>query len=309
MVLDLGVAERGWRRLWVPEYFCQRVVAALVRPGLELRAYPDHPLRDAPELPDARRGDAILVMNYYGLRRAFAAARRDGVDIIEDHSHDPTSAWAAASSADFCIASLRKTIPISDGGVLWSPGNCALPPPPLLTAQRRRTAATKLSAMILKAMYLEGRPVGKATFRALAQRGERGLAVPAVSSMSEVARATLGSFPISAWRWARAENHAALRSILGRVPWLRVLEPEGVVVPFACVLVVESADRREHVRRLLIDNAVFATVHWPLERTVLPVGDEARELSRRMLTIHCDGRYAPRDMVRIGEIIAAMNGA
>jgi hypothetical protein len=194
LLLALGVGERGWRRLWVPEYFCQDVVAAFARPGLELRPYPDHPLRGVPDFPAARRGDVILVTNYFGLRPAFEAPRRDGVEIIEDHSHDPSSPWAESSTADFCVASLRKTIPVSDGGVAWSPVGHALPPEPPLTMQRRRAATSKLVAMILKAMYLDGHKIERATYRALARRGERGLAVPGESSISPVARAILDSF-------------------------------------------------------------------------------------------------------------------
>jgi hypothetical protein len=310
LVLALGVQQRGWRRLWVPEYYCQHVMSALIRPGLELRTYPDHPLRRVPDVPDACPGDAILVMNYFGLRPAFAVPRRDGVEIVEDHSHDPTSPWAASGTADFCIASLRKTIPLSDGGVLWSPLGHALPPEPHLTKQRKQAAATKLSAMILKGMYLEGHGIDKASFRALAQRGERGLAVPGVSSMSHVARAILGSFPVAAWTRARATNHAVLTSLLAQVGWARVLAPaDGDSVPFSCVVVVDSAQLRERARRHLIAANIFPAVLWPLEQTVMPIGHEARDVSRRLLSVHCDGRYGTPDMLRIGEILAGMAGA
>jgi hypothetical protein len=304
LALDIGVRKRGWRRLWVPEYYCQHVAAALVRPDLELLTYLDHPLRRAPDLPDASPGDAVLVVNYFGLRDVVRIPRREGVEIIEDHSHDPSSHWAATSAADFCVASLRKTLPLSDGGVLWSPLGHALPPAPLLTPQRARIAATKLAAMILKAMYLDGHPVDKATYRALALRGEKGLAVPSVSAISDVARGLLGSFPVGSWRRARAVNHALLVSLLAQLAWARVLMPaDSTCVPFSCVLVLDSAERRERVRLRLIQERVYPAVLWPLDRTILPVGPTARELSRTMLSIHCDGRYGPQDIDRVAEIV------
>ena len=304
LALAVGVGRRGWRRLWVPEYFCQHVVAALVRPGLELRVYPDDPLRRVPDLPDACPGDAILVMNYFGLREALEVPRRDGVEIIEDHSHDPTSAWAASSSADFCVASMRKTVPVADGGVLWSPLGHALPAPPRLTPQRRRTAATKLAAMILKTMYLDGHEVEKSAFRVLARRGERGFAVPAVSAMSPVSRAILASFPIDAWRRARIGNHEALRSHIAGVGLGRVPLPAGPDgVPFSCVLVTDTPESRETVRHHLIKGRIYPAVLWPLERPVLAISDEARDLSRRMLSIPCDARYGAEDMQRTGDVL------
>jgi hypothetical protein len=305
LLLRHGVQNRGWRRLWVPEYYCQLVTAALVRPDLELLPYPDHPLRNTPALPSARRGDAILVMNYFGLRSALHTPHQDGVDVVEDHSHDPWSPWAQESTADFCIASLRKPLPLSDGGVLWSPRDHALPPQPPLTAQRRRAAATKLTAMILKAMYLEGHAVDKADYRALAIRGERGLARPGISAMSNVARALLDAFPVGFWRQARTANHALVSSLISQTGWARVLAPaEGAGVPFSVVVLTETAERRERIRASLIAANVFPAVLWQLEKTVLPVGDEPRALSRRLLSIHCDGRYEARDMQRIGELLA-----
>jgi hypothetical protein len=255
-------------------------------------------------MPDARSGDAVLVMNYFGLRKAVRAPRRDGVEIIEDHSHDPSSHWAATSNADFCVASLRKTLPLPDGGVLWSPLSHPLPPPPRLTLQRSRSASTKLAAMILKAMYLDGHRVDKSNYRALALQGEEGLAVPGVSAISDISGAIVGSFPGDAWRRARAENHALLASLLRRVEWARVVRPaDNACVPFSCVLVVDSAERRERVRLHLIKERVFPAVLWPLEQTILPVHPQLRELSRTLLSIHCDGRYGPKDMDRVAEIV------
>lgn len=305
LLLAEGVRRRGWRRLWVPEYLCQQVVAALARPGLELRAYPDHPLRPSPDLPDTHPGDAVLVLDYFGLREPGAVPGRDGVEVVEDHSHDPVSSWARASTADFCVASLRKTMPLSDGGALWSPRGHVLPPQPGLSARGRRTAATKFAAMILKAMYLAGHPVEKDAYLALAVGAERGFDAGGVSGMSDVARAVLASFPIDRWRSARKANHAVLRQRLAGIGWAHVLPPAaGAGVPFSCVVVLDLALRRERVRLRLIEGRVYPAVLWPLEETVLPVGAEARDLSRRVLSIPCDGRYGSEDMCRVGDLFA-----
>jgi hypothetical protein len=303
LVLAMGAAERGWRRLWVPDYFCQHVLAAMQRPDLEMLMYPDNPLRAAPQLPEARAGDVVFVMNYFGLRTRPDLRVPDGVEIIEDHSHDPGSAWAQGSRADFCVASLRKTLPISDGGVLWSPLGHRLPPAPPLTEQRRRAGATKLSAMMLKAMYLSGLPVEKDRYRALALKGERALAYPAVCAMTEVSRGIVDSFPLDTWRRARRDNRDVLVEAMGSAKWARVLEPAGDSVVFSFPFVVDTSQRRERIRARLIEANVFPTVHWPLEQTVLPVGNEALDISRRLLSIHCDGRYAVADMIRVAEVL------
>jgi hypothetical protein len=303
LVLRIGVTRRGWRRLWVPDYFCQHVVAAMVRPDLEMLPYPDNPLRPAPELPAARPGDVVFVMNYFGLRTLPELRVPDGVEVIEDHSHDPVSAWAEQSRADFCVASLRKTLPISDGGALWSPVGHPLPPAPPLTEQRRRAGATKLTAMMLKAMYLSGLPVEKDSYRSLAVRGERALSYPAVSTMTEVSRGVVDSYPLEGWRQSRRDNRAVLVQALGTPKWAHVLEPACDSVAFSFSFVVDTSERRERIRTRLIEANIFPVVHWPLEETVLPVGAEARDISRRLLSIHCDGRYGAADMLRVAEVL------
>jgi hypothetical protein len=303
LVLRTGATTRGWRRLWVPDYFCQDVVAAMVRTDLEMLMYPDNPLRLTPELPPARPGDVVFVMNYFGLRTRPEMQVRDGVEVIEDHSHDPGSAWAESSTADFCVASLRKTLPISDGGALWSPVGHQLPPAPPLTEQRRRAGATKLTAMMLKAMYLSGLPVEKDSFRSLAFRGERALSYPAVSAMTDVSRGVVDSYPLDAWRQARRDNRTVLVRAMGTPAWARVLEPAGDSVAFSFPFVVDTPQRYERIRTRLIEAKIFPTVLWPLEETVLPVGAEARDISRRLLSIHCDGRYAAADMLRVAEVL------
>ncbi len=305
LTLSLGVKERGWRRLWVPDYFCQDVTAAMVRSDLELVPYPDSPLRPQPDPPDARPGEAILLVNYFGLRAPVHVPRRDGVDIVEDHSHDPSSPWALESTADFCVASLRKTFPVPDGGAVWSPVGHPLPSQPPIEAQRRVAVSSKLQGMILKAMYLEGLPVDKDAYRALAIRGEGELAVPLVSGMSDVSRAIITAYAAAAWRAAREANRSILSARISELDWARLVQPaEGAGVPFSAVIVVDSPERREFVRQRLIAQRIYPSILWPLEDAVVAPGRAALDLSRRLLSIHCDGRYAGHDMERVGEQVA-----
>jgi hypothetical protein len=306
MALALGSQAHGWRRLWVPDYFCQHVVASLLLSGLELHTYPDDPRRRSPEPPDARRGDVILAINYFGLRDGPGMPRPENVGLIEDHSHDPTSAWAFESGADFCVASLRKTVPLPDGGVVWSPVGHGLPPAPRQTAQRRRTAATRLQAMILKAMYLGGHPLEKADYLAMADRAEQELHRPDLCAMSAASRVVLASFPIDAWRRARVENHSILLDAIAGLDWIGALGPAAPGgAPFSVALVLDSAERRDRVRARLLERRIYPAVLWPLDAPLVPVGEAARDLASRFLSIPCDARYSGADMARVGEILRA----
>ncbi len=303
-------SRRGWRRLWIPSYFCQEVVASLQSTGIGLVLYPDGPERSAPDLDCAafRRGDALLVTNFFGLRAALSYDRvpRHIVAIIENHTHDLWSAWAMTSKADWCVASLRKTLPVPDGGVLWSPAGNPLPAEPVLTDERRRASTEKLAAMTLKSLYLDGAFDGKELFRRLAISGEDRIASGDVSGMTDWTRALLPVFPTETWRERRRENQRVLSSALSGIPGMTVLQSRDAVdgCPYSGIILFDSVQRRDHVRECLMAARVYPTILWPLESPVLPgIPPQNVDFSRRMLSIHCDMRYGREDMQRVAEMI------
>jgi hypothetical protein len=302
--------KRGWRRLWIPSYFCQEVVESLQSTGIGLEVYPDRPGQPAPGYANLpfRSGDVLMVVNFFGLRiqPSYDQLPRDEVAVIENHTHDPWSAWAGTSKADWCVASLRKTLPVSDGGVLWSPAGNPLPSEPILTADRRRASLEKLAAMTLKSLYLDGAFDDKALFRRLAVAGEGRIASGDVSGMTDWTRALLPEFPVKAWRERRRANQRVLASALGGLPGIAVLQAQDAVCgcPYSGLILLDSVQRRDHVRERLMASRVYPAILWPLQSPVLPgVPPEDVDFSRRMLSIHCDMRYNREDMLRVAEMI------
>lgn len=309
-VMADGRDHRGWRRLWVPSFFCQEVVASLLLEGLPVLPYDAGPEEAQPDLASVplRSGDALLRVNLFGLQALGPVdlPRRDGVEVIEDHTHDPWSERAWSSDADWCVASLRKTVPVPDGGVLWSPLGRPLPPAPVLTPERRLASLEKFSAMLLKDAYLRGEAVAKDLFRALALEGEHGIGEGGPSAMAPWSRALMDTFPLEAWRRQRAANHRALSGALADLPGARVLKGAPGSCPFFGVLVFDRAQERDRVRRNLVQARIYPGAHWPMEPPAIegiPAGHV--DLSRRILTLHCDARYQPEDMARVASAVLA----
>jgi len=303
-----GIQAHAWRRLWVPSYMCQHVVETLTNTGIKCMLYEDAPDQAAPKAQtlSLESGDALLAVNYFGLRDASALDAIDmkGASLIVDHTHDLLSSWAFDSKADYAIASLRKTLPTPDGGVLWSPKAHALPSPPALTQERAMAARAKWKAMRLKAHYLAGELVSKSDFRALASEGESQMAAGEISGIYPETEARLGRFPQHAWRDQRAANHQAACERLDEVEGLRVLTGVDSSCPFSLFVVFESSQKRDHTRQQLIDNMVYPALLWPLEACVLEGTPERhRGLAHRSLSIHCDMRYSREDMQRVADII------
>jgi hypothetical protein len=298
--LQALVEHGGWPRVWLPSYVCSELSEVV---GDKLRYYPDDPLQAEPPIIDAPPGDAVVRINYFGLRGPSSAEplRERGLVVIDDHTHDPCGPWARESDADYCLASLRKSLPLPDGALTWSPRGCPLP----AASAPSEAAAAKLPAMLLKSLYLAGHAVSKPSFRTLAIAGEQRLGELGVVGMSTVSVGMLLSLAISHWRSRRRENFAAFAEALG--DRVELLHPAGAEqAPFACVLRFSEPEARERARAQLIDARIYPAILWPLE-----LGPEQRDrfatscmFADRMLALHCDARYGSDDMRRVAAVLA-----
>jgi hypothetical protein len=249
----------------------------------------------------------VLAVNYFGIRSgdhwsAWRAAT-SSVALVEDHTHDPQSLWSQSSTADFAFASLRKTLPIPDGAVAWSPREIPLP----LAAPTGVPigSSLKLAAMLLKCRYLDSGevlPGLKQTFLEIQKRGEQLLADQNDEGMSAWSLDLIHRGTPATWRSRREYN---VRSLFALAPGaadkgkpLFLSWPAGHC-PFNAVYVFQDELARERVRHRLIEAQVYTPVHWPLQEG----GAVAVDLSRRILTIPVDFRCNDPQIHRIATLL------
>ncbi len=303
--LLLAISAGGYSRLWVPSYLCQEVVSAAAA-SVDLQLYADSPTDPAPDLAGLALtpGDAILVVNYFGLR-ARSARPPLGVGVIEDHTHDLGSPWAMSSTADYCTASLRKLLPLADGGALWS-STRPMPAPPPLRAELVDGASRKFWGMLLKRQYLDGADVDKPTFRALLAAGEGALFHGTPSAMTERSRRSLPTFPLARWRARRRASFDAFVAAFGDQETARVHRPHSPdAVPFSGLVELDTAAHRDEFLAAVCARRVYPAKLWPLDAPVLPgTPPEHQDLSRRLLSFPLDARYGPEDLEQAGRIAA-----
>lgn len=293
--------HQNWSRLWVPEYFCFDVLGSLIAGGVVIKYYNDYPgFDDAESIKDIpfADGDALLRVNYFGLR-GHRTNTGLPVPVVEDHTHDLIGEWAANSDADWCIASLRKSLPIAEGGILWSPKGHVMPAEPECLYDNETVAERRWQAMALKAGYLSTASGTKEVFRKEMIDTEAFFDNASVSSIDERSRNYLDCFDISRWYSLKQRNWQELKdSLSGR---FILLEPESHNCnPFSFTILCESADYREELRKRLIDSSIYPAILWDV-----PSGSSSRvkEVSSRMLSIHCDGRYSVDDIRQMGAMI------
>lgn len=290
-----GVAAGMWRRVVIPSYYCQDVLDPM-RDELDVATYAHAPTMPSTDTLWAKSNDLILIAALFGANPAPAAISAGHV--AEDHTHDPVGPAAWGSTAPYAFASLRKTLPLPDGGVLWSPLGLDLPPQVALTPAHDRATRQRLRAMTLKRHYLAGADVTKDQFRELAISAESRLGTGEVSGISSYSAARLSTLPGTRWRDLRRRNLQAFRDELGDVRGLTFLDAS-----FAATMLFDSSAERDRVRSQLARSRVYATVYWPLVGTKGDIPEGHVELSRRTLSIHCDHRYAVDDMHRAAELL------
>jgi hypothetical protein len=306
--LQALLARIGAPRLWLPDYFC----AEVGRSWGDLAAvemYEDDPRWPEPRWETLRPAprDAVVAVNYFGVRQAApwrAWRERTACVLVEDHAHDPASEWATASTADYAFSSLRKTLPVPDGAILWSPRGLALPEQPAGGADG---SELKLAAMLFKGEYLAGRDGElKERFRRLQLDGEERLAESAVAGASPATRESLVRGVPLPWRARRSENTGRLIAALHGWELAEPLFTEwpADAAPLGAVFVFELQDERDRVREVLREAGIYCPVHWA-DAAEEAASDRVRALAERILTIPTDWRYSAADMARIASLARA----
>ena len=304
-IIDL-YRQNKWKGLWVPGYFCYEVLATLKRDGINLKYYPDYPLANDSKILLSlpfEDGDALLRVNYFGLR-AVRTNNSIPVPVIEDHTHDLIGGWATNSDADWCVASLRKTLPLAEGGILWSPKGLKLLSKPKKTQENETLAARRWNAMRKKALYLNDKIKDKNEFRKDMLSTEEELVKLNVSMIDRVSADYLNNFGIEKWFCQKKVNREILiRDISAQFGSVKILEPEDSgCYPFSLTMLFDTQDERDDFRKRLIEHNVYPSILWNIPDS--SKFKAALDFSRRMLSIHCDARYNVEDILKLETIIA-----
>jgi hypothetical protein len=173
-----------------------------------------------------------------------------------------------------------------------------------LSSIHQQAALRKLEAMILKALYLQGRAIPKQTFRWLATAGERDISAGEISAIEPISTAIIDGMTCLSWREQRRANFLHLSRTLADLASLSVLHPrDSTMCPFSVILVCEDGNMRDALKAGLIERDVYPAVLWPLKKSSAAIPEESITLSERMLSLHCDGRYSIRDMDRVAALI------
>jgi len=302
----------------LPSYLCEDVMIPFVERGVRVIFYGVSSCLEA-DWEDIRRKvcprtKALLLIHYFGFSQSstitFMSQTYPEISLIEDCSHALLSrrdgAWLWGG-ADVSVASLRKLLPLPDGGLIARRPKCVSGGAPVVFRRSLRHGlfvGCRVAAAGLKGLWLRYPFFPKRLFRRLFSWSEGLLsASPKPARMSCLSRRLLCSADLEAVIATRRRNYAYLLENLQADETVRPLFPhleEGVCPLGFPVLATD----RDGLAQALIRERIYPPVHWELPRSVdRREFAEAWSVSDRILTLPVDQRYTLEDMRRIVSVL------
>lgn len=294
-----ALTNRADKRVRVPSYLCDSMIAPFIRHGWDVLTYPldaNLQLRPADLVNDS--GEVWLLAPYFGRHldpevSAWAATRGPlDAPIVLDQTHcvlspDPTP-------ATFTVASLRKTLPVPEGGYVSGIGDIAVP----RTSEFDIGLAVR-DASIQKSHALRDHSsfaAANRTFAAAERMVEVALQPAAMLADAVNLLNSLDAQPLIARRASNARILAdGFRNAAGIQP-LR-----GVVESMAPAYLVCRVKNATALQRRLATESIFCPIHWPQPKLIaIP------EWRTDLISFPVDHRYGARDMNRIVDTIRTL---
>lgn len=297
----IGKLDLQTSTIWLPAYTCNQLPESLESLHYLVKYWDGNPLEGWKwPLSQMNSGDVWILHNYFGLdvpgRHLISNLRERGIMIVEDHSHDPLGKLACESEADYAFASLRKSLPLPDGGAVWSPQGCSLPD----AAPPAPTPTLRIAAMLGKAAYLKGGYFQKEQYREWFAAAEDELAGSPALGQSEFSWDRLSRFDTAAWQAARERNLTWLWENFPRSPHYAILGTPQRMGTLGLVLLCRSNEVRNLLRLRLTELQVYTAVLWPLPEGVSnSIFPQATKFQEQMLFVHADGRYKDQDLIHL----------
>ena len=281
------------RTLWLPDWLCHTMVDAVEKAGYEYCFYElDVDFKATIEALDKcgfKDGETVLMINYFGLQDLTDISKtiKDACPnaiVIED---DVQAFWAFSEKenpfADYRFTSLRKALPVPDGGLVKT----NRPMPKIVGVNTFAPLKIKAGAM----KFHRGEyGINDEDYLNLFKEGDKLIPENYESVMSLVSQQLFAGTDLEKAKKQRQANAAQLivgLNEIGIKPMISVAEDS---VPLFVPIYLEN---RDEVRRRMFQHEAFCPIHWPLDG--MPV-KRGVDMAAHELSLIMDQRYGEKDM-------------
>lgn len=306
--------SRAVHSVYMPAWGCDSMIAPFVERGIDVRFY-DVEL-NADNNTSVKSGKSVVnyktntdyaddtdifyVTNYFGYENTLPIEtvkkfKEEGAIILYDRTHsflmekDPY-----LEVADYSFASIRKWMGVIGGAVVKGVKDCQLKPCPYLDCKEQ--------AMRMKKDFIEGdTSIDKQAFLSLYGEFGHHLSKDYKNyEMDDLSYALYKTEDFAAMRHKRRENANYLHEHLKGVRFIGEITDNAV--PLFVPVFFETTERRNSVRKKLIEAQIYCPIHWP-KPAQIPADFAVNKIYDTELSLICDQRYTTEDMARIVAII------
>ena len=293
---------RKIRNVYLPAYCCDSMIDPFIRNGIDVKLYDidfDGGLQYL--IDENTETDIFYVNNYFGYENTISnkiieLLKHKGAIIIYDKTHSLFMTNDATDAlADYTFASIRKWIGVVCGAVVCKKEgvfDVELKDYPYLQC--------KIDAMQEKALFIKGEDVDKQSF--LSKYGEFGHHLSEEYQGYRMDNLSVGiwqQYDKVAIREKRRENAAVLH-LEGKLHFIDKLSANSC--PVFVPIFFETTEKRNAVRKSLIEEQIYCPIHWPKNKLVTPEM-KVNDIFDKELSLICDQRYSECDMERILKVI------
>lgn len=287
---------------YLPSYCCHTMIDPFLQQGVSVDFYPvvfkDGSLH---QLIDSRKVcDIILVMDYFGFSSVEKELPKSAI-VVRDMTHALLSYNYAEKlqSADYLFASFRKWGPVAGASVAskkigeWS-GTSKKPHNSYISLRK--------SGYELKADYIEGKSIEKSEFLDIFSEAEDLLEQDYIDYAADEKSISEAATLFQSVSIRRRNADFLLQGLNS----LHIVEPifpkiETHDVPLFIPVLVKN-DKRDALRKYLIENSVYCPIHWSLS-PLHSITTENQQIYSSELSLICDQRYGEEEMNRQLEVI------
>ena len=285
--------------IYLPDYICDSVFHVCDNLHLPYKFYSltENLQVDISSLKSIYLGGAILVVDYFGIIDCEDKIKKIKAEmpesfVILDIVQAPFLI-TKSTNADVSFTSLRKALPVPDGGLVHLKGQIL----------QECTSPSKFAQYKIAASYLKNlrscRYYEDDIYLDLYRKGEEMIDDDYDKAPSAYTKKVYGSLDINRISILRKRNTSVIvngLNDLGLKPCVDIKEND---IPLFVPIILENRDK---VRKAMFANNIFLPVHWP----VVEHQSELRRgayMSQHELSIIIDHRFSVKDMERILDVL------
>ena len=309
IVLDVK-KKYAVEQVLMPSYCCDSMIVPFIKNQIRIRFYDvylDNDHKISVEIPKAEKNEVLFLMHYFGAKvRKFhiQGEFRDWITVIEDKTHSFFSSFDSDIDSEYEFVSFRKWFAVSGIAMAKNTDRSLIVP----DATNNKFLALRNEAFFEKARYISGAQINKDLFLNKFRKAEEILDIDSMCYLpdrKDYYRLTQRLHQKEALVQARRANAAVLIKELQKIPQLSVMVDFDMDMDCPLfVPVAELTGQRDQLRRYLIDNKVYCPVHWPTSSYHGEILVRTQEIYDNELSLVCDQRYSPNEMMKIIETIS-----